>query len=292
MLRGMGAFRFFGSLWCFITLAAFVSTAGAQQPEPQPQQPPPQQPPPQQPPPQQPGYGPQPYGQAAPGYGQPYGQPYEPAPPPPPPESDSEFEIPDFSVRVDPLTALIEGRLNLELEVEVWEFISFELVPQFILSTEPPAFNLSGREDNLSQHSNGLGALTGASFGLGFWLGGDPFEGTVLRVIFTNYGYTYRTTAAGDVLDEVSHTNRQLVGYIGSHAKWGVFTLAGGFGLGAELNKQRRCFEGGFVSNATTNCDDDDLLIALNEPIEDVVNLNSPIHPVVLMGRISLGFVF
>ena len=108
----------------------------------------------QQPPP--PGYGQPP----PPGYGQPpppgYGQPPPPGygqPPPPATTTlaaasassacdDGEFEMPGFAVRVDPLNWLIGGRLGFELEVQLWEFITFETIPMFVTESEPVAFNL------------------------------------------------------------------------------------------------------------------------------------------------------
>jgi hypothetical protein len=258
------------------------------------QQPPPpgyqQQPPPGQPPPGQQGYGQQPgYG----GYNDPYG--YNPPPPPPPPrKEDDGFEMPDFSIRIDPLNWLIAGRLGFELEVEVWEFLSFEMVPVFVVNEEPPAFNLRGRDDTVSQHSNGLGALAGSSFGVGFWLQGKPFEGNVLRIVVTNYGYEYKGSDAAGPFDSVKHTERHFYGMFGSHHKWGFFTLAFAFGLGVELNKQERCFDTAGAEKRS-GCDGE-LHVLVDRPTpgtgRNVVDLNSPFHPVQLTGRISLGFVF
>lgn len=228
------------------------------------------------------------YGQAPPAYaGAP---PYEPPPPPPPRDASPGSGIPDWSVRLDPFNWLIAGRLGLELEVAVWEFVSVELVPVFVTGSEPPAFNFSGREDTLSQHSNGLGALSGAALDAGFWLGGKPFRGYVLRVGFTNYGYTYEGNFPPGH-DEVSHTERRFFVMIGSQARFGFFTIAGGLGLEYELNNQRRCF----VDNAPTeDCSDDGLEVAIAEEPAGYtrVDLNGPLHPVYLAGRISLGVVF
>ncbi len=251
------------------------------------------------------GYGQAPppgYGQAPPpGYGQApppgYGYPNEP-PPPPPQKPDKGFERPDISIRVDPLNWLLEGRLGFELETGVWKFISFELVPQFVVNDKPPYFNnVTGRSGiDFTQHSNGIGALSGASIGAGFWLDGKPFEGTVLRVILTNYGYTYRSTDGnGATIDEASHTDRQLYGFIGSHARWGFFTIAGGIGLGVELNKQQRCFPDATLGSATgSGCPDNSLLIATDKanPNNGPVDVNGSLYPVYLMGRLSLGVVF
>jgi hypothetical protein len=242
----------------------------------------------------QPGYGqPQPqagYGQSQQGgYQQGYG--YQ-EPPPPPEKPEGKFEIPDFSVRLDPFNWLLEGRLGFELEVQLWKFITFETVPVFVVNNSPPTLNLTGRNDDLTQHSNGIGALSGTSLGAGFWLDGKPFQGYVIRAIFTNYGYEYRTTSDGQRIDTVEHTERQLFGFFGSYARWGFFTLGGGIGLGVELNKQQRCFANTSLASVTSaNCDGE-LDIAVNSPVRDVVDLNGPLHPIQLMGRFSLGAVF
>jgi len=253
-----------------------------------------------QPPP--PGYGQPPpggYGQPPPGggYGQPppgYGQPppgggygYGPPPPPPPRRDDSEFEFPGFAVRVDPLNWIIGGRLGFELEVELWEFITFETVPMFVVNSEPPAFNLRGREDTISQHSDGLGALAGATLGVGFWLEGEPFEGYVLKALLTNYAFEYRGTDDAGLFDSVSHVERRFYGFFGSYNRWGFFTLGGGIGLGVELNEESRC-----APNSGVACDEDELQIKLGRQNgSGAVDLNGPLHPVDLIARISLGIV-
>ncbi|MGC4067514.1 MAG: hypothetical protein QM784_23290 [Polyangiaceae bacterium] len=95
-------------------------------------------------------------------------------PPPPPPDEKSDFKLPDFSVRVDPLNWLLAGRLGFELESELWKFISVEVIPVFVVNEKPPLLNLSGIPDTLRQQSNGVGALAGASIGAGFWLMESP----------------------------------------------------------------------------------------------------------------------
>jgi len=261
-------------------------------PPPQQQQgyPPPQQqgyPPPQQqqqgypPPQQQQGYPPpQQGGYQDPGYGY--------APPPPPEKPDKGFEMPPWSVRVDPFTWLLEGRLGFELEVGLLKWLSVEVVPVFVVNDQPPTFNFVGREDPLTQESNGLGALSGASLSAGFWLEGKPLKGYVLRAILTNYGYTYKASDANGVFDEVSHTERHFYGYFGSHSRFGAFTIAGGIGLGVELNKEQRCFDTN-LQPTTSGCDSDEFLIKLDRNAGTVGNLNSGLHPIQLMGRISLG---
>jgi hypothetical protein len=302
MAKRLGA----GLLASVTALGVAVSAWAQQPPPPGYGEPPPQgygQPPPQQgygqPPPQQ-GYGQPPPGQGyqqppPPGYPPPggYGQGYSEPPPPPPPKKD-ELEFPGFSVRVDPLNWLIEGRLGFELEVGVpgTEFLSVELVPIFVVNEEPPLFDFRSIPERVTQHSNGIGAMSGTSIGLGFWLEGEQFEGTVLRAIFTNYGYTYRSTDDAGVIDETSHTERLFSIMIGSHRKWGFFTLAGGFGLGIELNNERRCFTTSSVSSATSDCDEKVQLLALDRNVVNTVDLNGFLHPVYISTRISLGFVF
>ena len=232
-----------------------------------------------------PGYTPPPTGQApAPGYG------YAAEPPPPPQKPAEPPKIPDFSVRIDPLRWLIFGKLGLELEVEIWKFISLELVPVFVLSEQPPAMN--DFDDVLSQHSNGIGALAGTSIGVGFWLSGTPMRGQVLRAILTNEGYTYRSKDGLGTIDEVDHTERHFYGFIGSYDRWGPFTIGGGIGVGVELNDERRCFTEPDVSSATSDCSDEQFQIALDREVRETAGLNSSLHPIQLMGRISLGFVF
>ena len=86
-------------------------------------------------------------------------------------------------------------------------------------------------------------------------------------------------------------------GYFGSHSRWGFFTIAGGIGLGVELNKSERCFgagatsAGGEVSPAKTSGCDSQLLIGINRNLSSVADLNGPLHPIYLMGRLSLGIV-
>lgn len=285
-------------------------------------QPPPQQgygqPPPQQgygqPPPQQ-GYGQPPpqqgYGQQPPPAQQGYGQPqqqqgyYDDPPrrrrgrgndyddsnieePPPPPEKE-ESKIPPWSVRIDPINWLLEGRLGLELEVGLYKFMSFELVPVFVTTSTPPTLNyFNTYGGSLSQESNGLGAMSGASFGLGFWLSGHPMKGTVLRAIYQNYGMKYKTDA-----DEATHTQRAIVGMLGSVSRFGAFTLGGGFGLGVDLNKEERCYKDsapGVVADRPgaptgTGCGQ----VQLMDGARNTYIVTGFPYPAVLEFRISLG---
>jgi hypothetical protein len=200
--------------------------------------------------------------------------------------------MPPFSVRMDPFNWLLQGRLGIEAEVGLLDFMSFELVPIFVVNDQPPAINFRGLDSELTQHSNGIGSMSGASFGLGFWLEGKPFEGHVLRAILTDYSYTYETNDDAGKIDSVDHTERHFYGYFGSHSRWGFFTIAGGIGLGDELNKSERCFKDGVTPFQATDqkCDGQNL-IALDRNASNVADLNGALHPVYIMGRISLGFV-
>lgn len=193
-------------------------------------------------------------------------------------------------MRVDPLNWLIYGRLGLELEVAVWKFMSIEMVPVFVTNDHPPAMNLGSFPGNLYQDSNGIGAMSGTSIGAGFWLNGKPFDGTVLRFYYANYGYKYTTkTDAGALIDEATHTDRHLVGYLGSHHKWSFFTLATGIGVGVEMNRQRRCSDPPFYTTIKTDCSKD--VFELKLP-GSTVNIYDWLHPVYLSFRLSLGVVF
>jgi hypothetical protein len=268
-----------------LAVFSYGTAAGAQYGQPPPPgygQPPPPgygQPPP-------PGYGQPPpgYGQAPPpGYGQqPY---YNQPPPPPPPRDDGDFEIPAFAVRIDPLNWLLGGRLGIELEVQIWEFITFETVPMFVTESEPVLFNLSGHEDTISQHSKGLGALAGATLGVGFWLEGEPFEGYVLRAELTNYSFQYRATDDTGEFDNASHVERHFYGMFGSFSRWGPFHLGGTLGIGAELNKESRCPSG-------LTCDPDEFVIRYGRAPGETTNLHSWSYPIELTFRLSLGFAF
>ncbi len=195
------------------------------------------------------------------------------------------------------------GLLGFELEVETpLEFMSVELVPVFVANEQPPLLSLSGRDDVLSRQSDGIGALAGASIGLGFWLNGEAFKGTVFRAVLTNYSYGYKSTDDEGVFDQVSHVERTFYGMIGSFSRYGAFTIAGGFGLGVDLNKEKRCFkdddEDGFFE-PTRDCRDQELLVALNR-FDGVDGRGMPsrydviggLGGVQILARISLGVSF
>lgn len=206
----------------------------------------------------------------------------------------------EYSIRLDPFNWLLQGRLGIELEATMWKFISIELVPILVTNTQPPALNYGSFDSALTQHSNGIGPFSGASLGAGFWLSGTPFSGYVLRLYVTNYGYDYQAKDAAGVFDKVSFTERRLVGFFGSHSRFGPFTLAGGLGLGYELNQQERCGlavvsgAGGApdtIEGRHDNCNGKQL-ISLSRTLGEYANLNGSLHPVYLEFRFSLGFVF
>jgi hypothetical protein len=203
-------------------------------------------------------------------------------------------------VRVDPFNLLLEGQLAIELEVAILKFLSAELVPIFIVNDTPPTFGyVTGREEHVTRSSNGLGPLAGTSIDVGFWPEGRALKGYVIRAIFTNYSYRYEAwDARADPFDTVDHVERRLLGYFGSHSRWGAFTMAGGFGIGTELNAERRCFRDvdGYAQ-PTTNCNKKELLIRLTRDrvptaYLPVADLYGGLGGVQLLVRFSLGVVF
>jgi len=224
--------------------------------------------------------------------------PLEPsAPPPPPPDPEAQegkgFTMPPWSVRIDPFNWLLEGRMGLELEVGLLDFMTVELVPVFVVTEKPPTLNLDGAPDVLRQESNGIGPISGASLDVGFWLDGTAFHGYVIRAGITNYGYKYRTEDDAGDIDEVETVERVAFAMFGSQASWGAFTIAGGIGLGVHLNRDERCFPNGATSVAqarTSDCDDE-LSIATRSDVQEVADLHGGLYPAELMGRFSLGIL-
>ncbi|MCA9594679.1 MAG: hypothetical protein KC776_15270 [Myxococcales bacterium] len=243
------------------------------------------------------------YGQAPPpGYGEapppsdPYLPPLErsyPAPPPPQAPDKEGFSMPPWSARIDPFNWLLEGRLGLELEAGVLDFMTVELVPTFVVNDRPPTLNLSGAPDVLRQESNGLGPISGGALDVGLWLDGKAFRGYVIRVGVATYGYTYRTEDDAGDIDSVDSSETEGFAMFGSHARWGAFTIAGGIGLGVQLSKESRCFPDGAtsVTQARSSGCDDELQISTKRDASEIVNLHSSIYPVDLFGRFSLGIV-
>jgi hypothetical protein len=222
---------------------------------------------------------------------------YEPPPPPAPPSD--ERTIPEISIRADPFNLLIDGKLGIELEVAVLKWMTVELVPIFVVNDQPPSFGYFTGPEGIKRTSNGLGPIAGTSIDVGFWLEGKAMKGNVLRVVFTNYGYEYSAP-----LDRVTHTERHLYGFFGQHSRWGAFTIAGGLGLGVELNKQRRCYvranpdsPGNLARfNPSNQCDENALFLRTDkEPVgfvPQVVDLSGGLGGVQIIGRFSLGVVF
>lgn len=216
--------------------------------------------------------------------------------------AESKVELPTMSIRLDPFNWLLMGRLGVELESQVWKFISVETVPLFVVNDQPPMLNLnlSGFQQTLYQSSAGVGALAGASLGVGFWFNGKPMEGYVLRVELTDYLYNYDSRDAAGSIDHVKYVDREFQVLIGSHSKWGPVTLAGTFGIGAMLNRDTRCFPPDAttpVNTATsTGCvNSKELSIGVARDISggaNVVNLHDWTYPITLNVRISLGVVF
>lgn len=201
----------------------------------------------------------------------------------------------EFSIRFDPLNWLLLGRLSVELEASLFKYLSVQLTPVFVTAQSPIAVNYSGLDDPLTQHSNGLGPLSGASLGVGVWPWGVPFKGYVFRVEFTNYGYTYRTSDAKGVIESRDFTERRVQLFIGSHSRFGAFTFAGGFGLGYELHQVDRCAlsvaSDGEIVGRSSDCHGKQQ-IALDRNAQEKADLNGPLHPVYFIARFSLGVVF
>jgi hypothetical protein len=216
--------------------------------------------------------------------------------------------MPDFSVRVDPLNWLFYGELRFELEVELLEWMTVEASPYFLVSEQPVVFNSL---DELHQSSGGLGPITGGSLVASFWLGGDSFNGTSLRIGLVAQSITYETraiedypnlpfppddVAIGDKLDEVTFDSSRLHFGIGSGRTWGWFTIGGGIGVEWDLGDHRRCIDDFGDPTSDPPCDDDQLQIGLeplgqNTPVS-TFNLYDPFHPLYLTARLSLGVVF
>ncbi len=214
--------------------------------------------------------------------------------------SASSGQVHELSIRLDPFNWLLAGRLGVELEVGVWKWLSLELVPVFVTAGRPLAVNFADFDSTLTQHSHGIGPISGASLGAGFWLSGVPFSGYVLRLILTNYAYTYEASDGAGVFDRTHFTERRVVAFFGSHSRFGPFTLGGGFGLGYELNQQERCGLS-YVTGASGAADHlegrstgcrGQMLLARDRTATSFANLNGPLHPFYLEARFSLGVVF
>ncbi|HYP86841.1 MAG TPA: hypothetical protein VEQ59_01775, partial [Polyangiaceae bacterium] len=195
-------------------------------------------------------------------------------------------------VRIDPFNWILQGQLGFELEVGVTKWLSIETVPMFVVDHTPPWLNFGGGDSRVYQSSAGWGALSGATLGVNFWPH-KVFKGYVIRTGFTNYSLEYETKASGGGarIDFVPHVKRQLYAMLGSVERWGPFTIAGGIGLGYDLNKETRCYPSNARSTAdATPGDCDEIQIAT--PVSGglaAIPVTSFTYPWDIIGRISLG---
>jgi hypothetical protein len=189
--------------------------------------------------------------------------------------------IPDFGVRIDPLNWLLFGRMGLELEVELLEWLTAEAVPEFVTDEEP----VLGLPRTVSQSSEGLGAMSGASVDLGIWLSGDSFNGNVIRVGFGSHSLHYESEYG----DSVNFTEQRIAVLFGSHRTWDWFTIAGAFGLSYETNDEQRCFPDVNDVPSSTGCDDEGVLLRTTSDPRDDFPVGGFIYPYDFMFRFSLG---
>ena len=196
-------------------------------------------------------------------------------------------------MRVDPFNWILQGQLGFELEVGVAKWLSIETVPVFITDETPPWFNFGGGDSRIHQHSGGLGPLSGASLGVGFWPS-RVFKGYVIRTGLTNYSFEYETTSAGKRVDFLAHTKRQFYAMFGSVERWGPFTIGGGIGLGYDLNKESRCIKNELIFNpdhaGPGDCEELQIAVPGSNPNTVVPVAVSPFtYPWEFLARISLG---
>lgn len=183
--------------------------------------------------------------------------------------------------------------MGLELEVGIVKWMTFQTIPMFVTDDTPPLMNYGSYDVHLFQHSNGAGPLAGATLGVNFWLSGKAFKGYAIQTGLTNYAMEYESqTEDGTKVDSVSHTERQLFVLFGSVNRWGPFTIAGGIGLGYELNKETRCFSSGSqdVSDAKSEgCDE--IQLATSDPVNlgPVAVVTPFTYPWEIIARFSLG---
>lgn len=201
--------------------------------------------------------------------------------------------MPAFAIGFDPLDMILEGKFAPQLEVGVWEFISIELVPLFFIDDSPllwDVYGINSRGDKLYRTSNGIGPLVGASIGAGFWLGGTPFRGLVLRPFITNYGIEYTSKSDGIMDDRVTFTERRLGLLFGSMNRFGPLALSAGIGLSYELNPYQRCelYDAGPSFAARSHDCGGRLLIGTSS---GAVDLFGPLHPIAIEGRLSIAIV-
>lgn len=225
---------------------------------------------------------------------------FQPPPRPVPertPSGRSATVIPPFSVRLDPAEILIEGRLGLQLELRLLSFLSLELTPLFLVSSTPLVWDLfafNGRDDGLFQQSNGVGPLSGAAIGLGFWPSGRVFRGVVLRFQLTNYGIEYQSRLGSEIIDSAVFTERQFSITFGKAYRLGPVILEASAGLRYELNDAERCDlirEGGRFRASESGCDGKFLIATTSGSGGGAVELLDGLSPLALTGRLALGIV-
>lgn len=143
---------------------------------------------------------------------------------------------------MDPFNWILEGQLGVELEVGVLSWLSVEAVPVFVTAEKPPWLNLFNGDARIYQHSDGWGPMAGASIAVAFWPK-KLFKGYAIRTGLIDQALRYESKDdMQKVVDSVSHTKRELFAMLGTMERWGPFTMAGGFGLGYDLNNETRCY--------------------------------------------------
>jgi hypothetical protein len=190
----------------------------------------------------------------------------------------------------------LEGQLGFELEVGVLSWLSLETVPMFVVDETPPWLNLGGGDSRIYQKSGGIGPLAGATIGVNFWPK-RVFKGYVIRTGLIDYGLEYDTKdETGANIDHVSHTKREFYAMLGSVERWGAFTIAGGIGLGYDLNKESRCIK--FKPNdnhfyrelaGPGNCDEIQIAVPSGTNSVGIASVTPFTYPWEFLARFSLG---
>ena len=156
------------------------------------------------------------------------------------------FEMPPFSIRIDPFIWLVRRQAR-HSSSRSGSYKFRQRRARAALRRERAATDLQLLRRTARSPCRASRTASGRSreprSGSASGSAGKPLEGNVLRAIFTNYAYHYVATDERGEFDNVSHVERHLFGYFGSHSKWGAFTLAGGFGIGVRAQPSRtRCF--------------------------------------------------
>jgi hypothetical protein len=215
----------------------------------------------------------------------------------------SRLRFPDFTIQAEVLNVLPYGRLGFEFEFQLLNWLTVGTTPLFVVAREPLFL-----PPHIRQASNGIGPLAGASLSVGFWLSERAFEGTVLRLAFTNYGYRYeglsledyeaRNVSQGQILDRASHTERRLRLSVGHSFRFGHLMLSGGLGIEYELNQERRCLVplGGYAPYVPSSdgCRSNEFRIQRRVSTPngfDVYSLGGPLHPFALVLNLSVGVI-